>query len=472
MSNSAYIRNITSLEDLRIAIARFCEESEGQLQSIDSKLEARINELKSLDSAFKRMLELAHDDLMIANNSLALCEADTYEDANGNIVYPNCSYERGIVMECQKSFNLAEHNYSVFRKEIRILEIAIAEYQSQKIKYKKLIQFEKEVGISSLKDLINGAEDYLSVSMAISSELSGSFESPSESGIESSTIMCVETVEVCRAIFMKEFSFFGCEGNSFNVFNIETNGLFVTIYFDNGNEYICSEVEIENKNSINRGKIVSINIPLKLQKEKIGKYFVQNIEAICRANDCIEIYGWTNGVNIPFYRGLGYEVRYELSTLGGEVFKSLSGNFSSLQQSARNEFLRLENSNELKVMDVGIDHINPLNVIWPEEAIEEKFWAQHGLKRADYIHLVEKYKIYEDYLRQGKSLDEVREQDFEAANAHDVFYSSEPIQLLKSGNYYRIGGNGRHRIAAAQLYYLLTGRIVGLPADICEVDCK
>ena len=42
------------------------------------------------------------------------------------------------------------------------------------------------------------------------------------------------------------------------------------------------------------GKIVSVNIPSSLQNEKIGKHLVNNLEAICRANDCKEISGWAN----------------------------------------------------------------------------------------------------------------------------------------------------------------------------------
>ena len=58
------------------------------------------------------------------------------------------------------------------------------------------------------------------------------------------------------------------------------------------------------------------------------------------------------------------------------------------------------------------------------------------------------------------------------ANAHAVFHGSEPIRLLKLGDYYQIDSNGRHRIAAAQAYYLQTGIAVDLPVDVFEKKQK
>ena len=142
MSNTAYIRDIASLEQLRIAIARFCEESENQLQAIDSKLQSRIGNLKSLKSQFQTMIETAQDELRSANGSLSSCEANTDEDEEGNTTYPNCDSEQEDVIDCRKRLELAEHNYNSFKLEIRNLEKSIAEYQNPKVKYRTLIQFE------------------------------------------------------------------------------------------------------------------------------------------------------------------------------------------------------------------------------------------------------------------------------------------------------------------------------------------
>lgn len=468
MSNSAYIRDITSLEELRVAIARFCEESENQLQAIDSKLQSRIGNLKSLESQFQRMIESAQDDLRNANRSLSSCEADTYEDEDGDTVHPDCDYEKEEVIECRKRLELAEHNYSSFKREIRNLEIAIAEYQNPKVKYRTLIQFEKEAATSSLKQLINGAEDYLSVSSPINNTFSNGLGLTEAVAKIDPTMILAATVGVAEIIFMSVFSFLGLGGNLFSVSNKKKNGLITTTYSENGTEHTCSEIKIENRDSNNYGKIVSVNIPPSLQNEKIGKHLVQNMEANCRANDCKEIYGWTNEVNILFYKGLGYETRNEIKETGSEVFKPLNSNFSSLQQNAKSTFQQLKNSDFIGANNLGRQHINPLNVISPDEVSDEKFWGQHGLDQTKYIDLIEKYQKCKDELSKGKSLDEIRKEDSWVANAHDVFHGSEPIRLLKSGDYYQIDSNGRHRIAAAQMYYLQTGKTVDLPADVFE----
>ena len=150
MSSVVHIRDIASLEELRIAIARFCEESENQLQAIDSKLQSRIGNLKSLESQFQRMIESAQDDLRSANNALSSCESNKSEDEDGNTEYPNCDSEQEDVIDCRKRLELAEHNYNSFKREIRNLEISIAEYQNPKVKYRTLIQFEKEAATSRL----------------------------------------------------------------------------------------------------------------------------------------------------------------------------------------------------------------------------------------------------------------------------------------------------------------------------------
>lgn len=468
MSNTAFIRDITSLEELRVAIARFCEESENQLQTIDSKLQSRIGDLKSLESQFQRMIESAQDDLRNANRALSSCEGNTYEDEDGNTEYPDCESEREEVVECRKRLELAEHNYNSFRREIRNLEIAIAEYQNPKVKYRTLIQFEKEAATSSLKQLINGAEDYLSVSSPLNNGLTNGLGLTEDVAKVDPTMILAATVGVAEIIFMSIFSFIGLGGSLFSVSNKKKNRLITTTYTENGNEHTCSELKIENKDSANYGKIVSVNIPPSLQNEKVGKYLVQNMEANCRANDCKEIYGWSSEANTPFYRGLGYYTRNEVKESGSEVFKPLNSSFSSIQQNAKDSFKNLSNTDFIGGNNLGRIEINPLNVISPDEINDENFWNQHGEDQSRYFDLIEKYEKCKDELSKGKSLDEIRKQDFWVANAHDVFHCSEPIRLLKSGEYYQIDSNGRHRIAAAQSYYLKTGKTVYIPADVFE----
>lgn len=462
------VKNIELLEQLRIAIIRFCETSERELSAIDSRIQTRLNSLTSLESKFVNAVESAKDELRSAKRDLSSCKADTYEDEDGYEHEPDCDYEQDEVYACEKKLAKAEHNYSSFKKEVNRIKLSIEQYQKMRVRYRSILTWEKEHAPSSLKLLINGAEDYLSVSSPISNPLSNGLGLTEAVAKVDPTMILAATVGVAEIIFMSVFSFLGLGGSLFSVRNKKKNGIITTTYSDNGVEHTCSELKIENRASNNFGKIVSVNIPPSLQNEKVGKHLIQNMEANSRANDCKEIYGWANEANTPFYKNLGYETRNEIKESGSEVFKPLNSNFSSLQQNAKAAFQNLNNADFIGASNLGKQEVNPLNVIAPDEMTDEKFWNQHGEDQTRYFDLVEKYQKCKDELSKGKSLDEIRKEDFWVANAHDVFHGSEPIRLLKSGDYYQIDSNGRHRIAAAQIHYLQTGKIINLPADVFE----
>lgn len=468
MNLKANIRDLESLEQLRIAIARFCEESDNLLNVIDSKLESKINNLKSLESHFQRMIESAEDDLRNAKSSLSSCETNTDEDEDGNITYPNCFSEQEDLIDCRKKLELTEHKYSTFKQEIRNLEKSIAEYQNSKVKYQTLIQFEKEAATSSLKQLINGAADYLSVSSTICSGLTNGLGHKEAIAKINPAMILATKAGSTEIIVVNLFSFLGISGSLFSVSNKSKKGLITTTYTENGAEHICSELKIGKREIGKIGKIASINIPFSLQNEKVGKQLVNNMEAICRANDCIEISGWTNSSNVSFYQRLNYQTRNEINETGAEIFKPLKSDFLSSQQKAKVAFETLDNAVFRESNNLGKQEVNPLNIISPDEINDEKFWGQHGENQIRYFDLIEKYDRCREELNNGKPLDQIRKEDSWVANAYDVFHGSEPIRLLKSGDYYRIDSNGRHRVAAAQIYYMQTGKSIPLTADVFE----
>lgn len=468
MSNSVNIGKVESLEQLRIAILRFCENSENQLHTLDSKIQTRINNLQMLESKFQNAVESAKDELKSANRALSSCKADTYEDEDGNEQEPNCDYEINEVYECKGRLNKAEHNYSVFKSEIRKIKISFEGYQKPKVKFKTLIQWEREAATSSLIQLINGAEDYLSVSSPLSNGIENGLGPTEVVAKIDPTMILAATVGVAEIIVMSMFSFLGLGGNLFNVSNKSKKGLVTTTYTENGTEHICSELKIEKSETGNIGKIVSVNIPSSLQNEKVGKHLINNMEATCRANDCKEISGWANSSNISFYKGLNYQTRYEIKETGAEIFKPLESNFYSSQQKAKAAFENLDNAAFIKSNSLGKQEVNPLNVISPDEMNDEKFWQQHGENQYRYFDLIEKYDRCREELNNGKTLEQIRKEDSWVANAYDVFHGSEPIRLLKSGDHYRIDSNGRHRVAAAQMYYLQTGKNVLITAEVFE----
>lgn len=468
MSNYAYIKDISSLNELGISIARFCEENENQLLSIELKLQSKFEILKLQESKFMKMIELAQDDLKNANYSLSCCESNSYEDNEGNEIEPDCNYEFEERMSCEERLELVENNYNSFRKEIRNLEISISEYQIQKIKYSNIIQFTREVSTSCLSQLINGAEDYLVISSPFDNSFSNGLGLAEAISIIDPTMVVAATVDAGEIIMMSVFYFLGFDGSLFTVSNANKEGLISTTFSENGVDYICSELKIEKRETGNLGKIRSVNIPPSLEKEKIGKHLINNMEAICRANNCREISGWAKSTNVDFYKTLNYQKRNEIKGTGAEVFKLLESFFLNVQKEAVAEFLNINNAGFINNKNWVKQQVNPLNIISPEEMYDKYFWEQHGENQNRYLDLIEKYGCCNQELESGKTLDQIRKENMWLANAYDIFHGSESLRLLKSGDYYCIDSNGRHRVAAAQIYYMLTGKTIYLAAEVLE----
>jgi hypothetical protein len=151
-----------------------------------------------------------------------------------------------------------------------------------------------------------------------------------------------------------------------------------------------------------------------------------------------------------------------------EVYKRLESNYRVSQNNAKSTF---QNINELEFKNnTGKHEINPLQIISPDEIHDEQFWKQHdggGMER--YIDQIEKYDKCRQLLQHGSTIEEIKKTDLNTAVAYENFVSKgDTIRVFKIGNYYKINGGGRHRVAAAQIYFLRTGRIIPIEAEITE----
>jgi N-acetylglutamate synthase-like GNAT family acetyltransferase len=466
--SSAFIRDIASLEQLRVAIARFCE-SCGNLSDIDTMLQTRISSLQNLESKFKREIANAQDDLRSAKSALWSCEADTSEDDEGNTIYPDCGSEQEEVADCQKQLREAGRKYQIYKQQVRNIEKAVAEYQNPKLKFRNLLQFEKEAAVGSLKQLINGAEDYLSISTPNIGLVAGNDSGFGETTgkIDPAKTIIAATVGAAEIMLLPIFSFLGLGGKKYNISNAASNGVITSSVAHENENNVCSKLHIENKNGSNYASILSVSIPPSMHQDGIGKHLIHNMESISRANGCKEIASWANSTNVGFYKNLGYQVRNEIKNAGAEVFKTIDSIFLENQEKAKVAFENIGNADFIKSNDLGRQLVNPLNIIAPVEAGDNKFWSQHGEDLERYLNLIEQYDKCNQLLQNGKTIDEIRKHDSWIANAHDVFTGNEPVKLQKVGGYYRIDG-GRHRVAAAQIYFMRTGKVIPIIASIME----
>lgn len=444
---------------------KFCKESETEIFSIDNKVESSLNELNTHELRFRKIIESAQDNLRYAKESLNSCESQVFEDDDDNIIYPDCNYEKQEVASCRYLLEVAESKYDLFKQKVRDLEKAISEYQKSKNRYKNTIHYLQERAIFSLIQLINGASDYIS----LTSQTSYDFLSQSQKKHNKKLPVSLATDSLPEAIPLHSFPIIKSDGQIITAFNKYGQGMVATYIIDNGVEHICSELMISKKGPDNVGKILSINIPSFLQNQKLGNHLITNMEMICRSYDCHEISYWANSNNIEFYQSLNYKIRNDIKGAGGVVYKQLESGYYSLQKDARIAFEVLNRRELFNINSLGLQKVSCLNIISPEEIYDSTFWSQHGENQERYIDLVEKYHYCIEEIIKGKHLDQIRKENEWIANSYDIFHGSDPIRLLKLGHYFKVDSNGRHRVAAAQLYYLKTGKIINLPAEISEL---
>lgn len=472
MAGKVNIRDVESLRRLRTSIAQFSDSSIDAIYAIDSQIEKKLSHLKSLESRFQKSIENLETKLAGANRSLALCESDISYDEDGYPVYPDCSFEISFRSSCLQELRNANNRFEFYQQQMAKLDMAIQSYQPPKTRFKQVLEFTKAAPATILKQLIDGAEDYLSTEPPSfhfgNREPQQLHDKANANGIirdYSSQRSHLRVTSLAANYLFKNKA--GIGQNFQNEFSKSSAS---TWFLGETGKDLCSVVKFNQSDSSNIvGTISDINVPPSLNEEGVGRHIVLNAESICRANGCNEISVWSSDENISFFQGLGYQIRAEVKGSGAEVYKPLEVNYLQLQGDAKADFSTISNSDFIKGQDLGIQEVNPLKIICPDEVKDENFWNQHGLDQNKYLELINLYDRCQNLLDKGKSLDEIRTEDYWVANAHDVFHGSEPICLQKVGDSYRIDIGGRHRVAAAQLYYLKTGKTIKVPCKVVSI---
>jgi N-acetylglutamate synthase-like GNAT family acetyltransferase len=464
MSGSANIRDIHYLQQLKDSICRFCDEMDYRLISIKQKFDERYSYVQNKRNHFEFLVGKAKEQVNLAKAKLHKCESSFYVDEEGNKQEPNCSIEQQEVSRYEKALRIAEdylHFYGLLMKK---LDASIDDYAHEERQFKTFNNFIRSNATHSLGLLITGLEDYISLNI-LESGFPG--RSSANSSEKMPNLNLGTSDSGIATIFQDSFLFVGKSGKKISLKNRQNNNVISSFFESNGQEFCCSEVNMDIMNGAKVGKILKVAIPDSLKGEKVAKHIVQNMEMNCRANDCAEVTGWVSTANQYFYMGLGYKARNQRDGVGSEMYKTLDSEYSEIQNKAKAEFENGRIGNSI-FQHLGTLNINPLYILSPEDGLDDKFWRQHGNDQERYFELLEKFEQCSESLKSGITLDQIRKDDSTVANAYDIFHGSEKIQITKSGDYYKVEGNGRHRVAAAQLYYLKTGKIISLPADVTE----
>jgi len=131
VSNSADIRDIQVLGDLKNAFGRFGEDVLQILASLQKEFEEIQEKLQERQDHWQREIDVAEDRVHAARRSLSECESSGYYDEEGDYQAPNCSSEEDEVQETEKHLAECEVNLETVKQWRHRIESSIADFQNE-----------------------------------------------------------------------------------------------------------------------------------------------------------------------------------------------------------------------------------------------------------------------------------------------------------------------------------------------------
>jgi len=447
LSNSANIRNIDSLKNLKKSIIHFGENGNFHLIQLELSISRELDYLDSIETKLFQDLNETEDDLEEAIKDLEYCERTCdYDD-------DDCCHEENVVAECRRNFKIAEAKYNQCRMWIQRVQNQLGSFNIHKSRFKRLINNHKENTTGSLSRLINGAETYESIKTPTSNT------SFAKSGISNNSSIIVSK-EINRVSVDNSKTTF--KDNANNDYLIESNTLAanqVGVFVSQKDKSIsggfrCGLCRIEEKSNGRFAKICDIVLPPKYQNIGIEKNILIEMEKVAVNNNCSEIYGWADSNVLGFYKKQGYHIRNEIPNAGGEVYKSFENknNFKRTQEIIKETFSDFNEKfikKEIKLDSPKlVSNIDPSRILTPE--MDTTFWNHHGNNKSDYVSIADKISEISNQLDLGLTIDKISTHN-ESNKQIISSLKNNPIRLIKCDDYYMIDEDGRHRVAAAQL---------------------
>jgi len=466
-SNKAFIRNIDSLQQFKTSLSRYHGNINASLISLDIKLDAIKSNFESDKIYFERKIDEAKYEVANAKRMYNSClEAKRNDDSESSNY--NCDYELQNLLSAKNKLNNAIAKYEEFKSLLREFETSIKEYNAKKKKFSFFLEKNNEAGIHSISQLINGADDYISI--VTPAQFSSSFtdyaNTPTDSEDSPSNLLIAllkihvdfTKLSIDSIFFFLNEALFGIKLNN----QVHKNYIRTFIEHQGTNELISEVVFDKNLKAI----INNIRIPDSLLDKKIGKYIIENIELNCRSLNCKEIKVWSSKENVNFFNQFDFKLKDNQNNDGGYMIKTLNNNYEYLQDKIKANFQNLNSKKIIK--EFFKEEVNPLLILTPEDFDDQNFWKQRGADMSvdKYVELLADYYKVVNLINSGHSLDEILKIDDKAHNAYHIF-KNQPVILNKLNGFYQVE-QGRHRVMAAQDYFIKTGKIIPLPAKIIE----
>lgn len=457
----ARIRDADALRDLQESFVRF-----EQVQ--DSLVRARADLSQRVAWIAGRAEQCAGDvsqcDEVLSDAEHALYMADVPDDEGD---YPDCTWERERVDDARRALSDAQRRHDECRALLRSAQDIQEAWQSSERALSMQLAERIPQAIHALRQLIDGADDYLAIAAA-----PASVAAAGAAGLDVGAAPLMAAVAIQKPFppltveLLASRSLRGTSGQSYGLKNEVRGREVVARLTGPWGERECSRLTLDGGEDGLVATIASVNLPSEVAQEKLGAAVIQNLETVARAADCKRIAVWASGANADFFRRLGYSPDGSGAQDGAEWSRDLSSTFAARQFEHARAFAALAATGRTESNEPV--QLSPLDVLVPEDISQPGFWRRKNLDVDDYVELIGHWRNFSQRRTSGETEDSIRSTDWKAANAKDIFLGSEPIQIVRCGAHFAVV-NGMHRVAAAQLHYLRTGEVVTLPATVVEV---
>lgn len=461
--STALIRDLAALERLRVAILSFAGERPEfavvgagiadmleRLSARESELDGEIDGLdESIDELDDRITEL-------------LAELNESNDSRDALVSQIDALQEERAHRVVLLVGVVER-LKVLRSGISRFESVVLDYHAHSRQFEGKLADHVQYTLPSLVRLLAGAQDYMDVGAP-------GWRDTTHSGFDTlrataSTIGleygALEQVAAVKA-FLENAAASSATG-ACPRFSTELSRRDVLVSDPTDGELICTIRISSGSSRVARvGKIARSYT--NSTRAEVLPVLMDHVEAIARASDCESVALWASTEDHAALRARGYVGSTADGDGSGEFTKLLDAGFAAHQSAARIQFQQ-RTAWTAAADAAGFHTIDPLRILVPEGASQVDFWRQHNGSPKGYIDLVRNCYLYQTMLDAGDTHEQIHSTSPAVANAHAVFTGSEPVRLVKAGDYYRVEG-GRHRVAAAQLNFLMTGERVNLKTQV------
>lgn len=129
MSESANVRAIEALDELRGALVQFRAEAEESLQAAAQEISRTFDWLAERKQHWQNEVRRREEWVREAQRELARCEASGYRDKDGRYHQPDCSAQQFALLQARVRLREAEAELETVRGWINLLQQVVESYQ-------------------------------------------------------------------------------------------------------------------------------------------------------------------------------------------------------------------------------------------------------------------------------------------------------------------------------------------------------